>query len=475
MPEFTRQGLPVRVAVHAFGAYPLFVHQLIAQSRKVRDEVEWRVILSNDRHLDLMLRVLPASSIAVIDWQRKDLAPGDRFSNVHQAIDAEKRQFKRLPGAVQVQRANAAFASVVTALRDWEPTHALATGVEGVDGKAFIAAAKHLEIPILVPTSARMFGGIYFSSDEFETIPGLPPNHEHRRRAADFIDAYRSAPTTASPRISHAPSSLMIPAEPTQLKRLYGWAKRSARDPSSIEIDHVRAALLNRFPAARDRMWRTKALAKRRFHDLPRAGRPSQPYVYFPLQYSPESSINSLSPYFIDQMRVIDLVRLTLPVGMQVVVKEHPSMIGLRASSFMHQLSRKSGVLLAHVDTNSIELIRGADLTVSVTGTAVAEAYLLGRPAISLGPCLPAELAGQADLSLGVEEMLRQASSVSDEDRIASVARLLAVREEVNFLTPGLDGEPMLNPENVDRFRQALYRNLGMEGSSRMTSRPFRQ
>ena len=427
------------------------------------DGVQWRVLLGSTRHWDSIRSVLPESSIRVIDYKRRITATDNGGWPIHQSVDAEKRQFKRLPSEVQVSRAEGIRASTLAALREWQPSLSLATGVEGADGKIFIEASKHLGIRTVVPTGARMFGGMYFAPDEFETLPDSEIRPEFQQAAQRFIQEYRSKPLPAN---WHVQFPLTVPAEDGRESLVMTgklWAARTLRDPRSFEWDHLRAALMNRMPRTRDAYWNVKASAKGHLYDLDLQQLPQQPYVYYPLQYSPESSINSLAPYYVDQERAIDLLRHSLPSGMRIVVKEHPSAAGVRSRHLLQRLRRKSGVLVSHVKTDPRRLIENALLTVSVTGSAVAEAFLLGCPSIALAPCLPGQLSGVAEVTRGLESWASDASAVSDNDRVRAVARVLAVRQSANFCSPGLPEEPMLNPFNVEVYRHALLALLGAQ------------
>src|SRR5262249_19659729 len=119
-------------------------------------------------------------------------------------------------------------------------------------------------------------------------------------------------------------------------------------------------------------------------------------FVYYPLQMTPESSINTPAPYFVDQTRAIDAIRFAMPNDHMLVVKEHPAAIATstRPRSFMQALRRRAGVTVVDYRTDGGTLIDRAALTVSVTGTSTLEAFLLGRPALTLGPSLIATYIG---------------------------------------------------------------------------------
>lgn len=78
---------------------------------------------------------------------------------------------------------------------------------------------------------------------------------------------------------------------------------------------------------------------------------------------TPESSINTLEQYFIDQEKLIDM-----PNNFYLLVKEHPVMIGFRDTQFY-----KSGVMLVDPQISTIKLI---ELVITITGTVGLESYL---------------------------------------------------------------------------------------------------
>ncbi len=114
-------------------------------------------------------------------------------------------------------------------------------------------------------------------------------------------------------------------------------------------------------------------------------GKP-QKFIFFPLQMTPESSINTLESYFVDQLKLIDLIRLNMPHNFFLLVKEHPVMIGERKSNFYNEINKKSGVLLVKNNLSTKKLIKMASLIITITGTVGLEAYLDDRKTLMFGP-----------------------------------------------------------------------------------------
>lgn len=108
-------------------------------------------------------------------------------------------------------------------------------------------------------------------------------------------------------------------------------------------------------------------------------------YAFFPLQFQPESNIDAVSPYYNNQLDVARMFALALPGDYSLVVKEHPAMAGLRSPSFYKKLDRTPNVKLIDYRVSSEEVLRGADIVLSVSGTVISEAAFLNKPVIQIG------------------------------------------------------------------------------------------
>ena len=106
-------------------------------------------------------------------------------------------------------------------------------------------------------------------------------------------------------------------------------------------------------------------------------------FVFFPLHFSPESSINTPAPFYIDQERVVDEILLNDP--RMLVLKEHPALYGKRPLSFYRKILRKPNVYFVDSNHNIHDLISRCETVVSVTGTVVIEAFFKNKPFVQLG------------------------------------------------------------------------------------------
>jgi len=115
----------------------------------------------------------------------------------------------------------------------------------------------------------------------------------------------------------------------------------------------------------------------------------NKPFVYFPLHKEPEIALNQAAPEVTSQQALIVSVSRDLPAGVLLVVKEHVVSVGNRPDGFYEQIAALPNVVLLSPHENSIEVVRNADATIAIFGTAGLEAALLGRPVISFARRIP--------------------------------------------------------------------------------------
>ena len=108
-------------------------------------------------------------------------------------------------------------------------------------------------------------------------------------------------------------------------------------------------------------------------------------YIYFPLQFQPEETIDVIAPYFSNQIETARQVAMSLPDDYTLVVKEHPAMVGLRPPSYLKKIARTANVKLIDYRIPSETVLKGADLVVSPSSTTVSEAAFYRVPSIQLG------------------------------------------------------------------------------------------
>jgi hypothetical protein len=373
-------------------------------------------------------------------------------------LASEKRNYKSGPANAQRERAMEIYRQTRRFMQAFQPTNALVSQVEGFDGKAFIATAKELGAKIAVPTSARNLEGTYFSPDDHETLPAYARIGAEvwTESAERFVGEFRLNPRPAAPK-SISQSERLDDFHPPLAKRAFHAFRRWMTVPGGFQPDFLRVSLLNNLPVIRDLIWAARRKRNEKFFDIGSLEKLPKKFVFYPLQYTPESSINTPAPYFVDQMRAIDAIRFAMPGDCTLVVKEHPACILLRSSEFVRRLQRTAGVAVARFSLPSIELCKRAVATISVTGTATFEAMLLGKTALCLGPNLVSDFLGGV---CSIEELPQRLNGLPNKEpapdaAVPAVAALMNARYDTYFSCPGIPDEPVLRRDNIAKLLNA--------------------
>ncbi len=108
-------------------------------------------------------------------------------------------------------------------------------------------------------------------------------------------------------------------------------------------------------------------------------------FILFPLQVEQEASLLVQARFFTDQISVIENIAKCIPLGCLLYVKEHFAAFGRRNNEFYKRIAQFSNVRLIHPEENTINLIRKAELIVTISSTLGWEALLLNKPVIVLG------------------------------------------------------------------------------------------
>lgn len=467
----------MNVVLHGFGTFPVFFYHLIQYSKQCNADIEWSILLSTPHFQDVFEKLIGANNVRVLDTRiseaNKQCVVIDTVSYPEQLyidIAAEKRPTLNASASDLENKAKWMFHQAQAFMIEMNADVALVSQVEGVDGKIFIRSAQSLSVEVAVPTGLRNIGGIYFSPDEFESFPNYANDgaEQFRFQAEEFIKQFRDNPTPAwSVNCASDEETLDTLRKPI-VNRVVNFVKYAVSDGSNFKLDKVRAALLNNIPIVRNTIWRLNTQRNSRLCNINTVRDLPKKFIFFPLQYTPESSINTPAAFFLDQMRAVDAIRFNMPPDYTLVVKEHPACIETRGGGLLKKLLKTPGVRVAKYDLNTAKICAKADLVVSVTGTVVMEAFMLGRPSMALGKALPSEVIGGttgiSELAQKLSLLLSEEYSISEEEKVSSLARIFSIQTKAVFTGPGIPGEPALKPSNIERFYQGFMKHCKKQG-----------
>ena len=111
----------------------------------------------------------------------------------------------------------------------------------------------------------------------------------------------------------------------------------------------------------------------------------SMDYAFFPLHKEPEVTLLVYSRPYLNQIEVIRNLARSLPVGMKLVVKEHPGAIGYRSLSYYKKILSIPNVLLASPVIGSRDVVKNARLVCVISGGIGLEAAIMKKPVLTLG------------------------------------------------------------------------------------------
>ncbi len=191
-------------------------------------------------------------------------------------------------------------------------------------------------------------------------------------------------------------------------------------------------------------------------------------YVLFGFHKQPESSIDVCGRYYDDQAQnVLNLWR-QLPPGWLLVIKEHSNAVGDRSPEFFRRLLKYPGIVLMHEKADSHELIRGAQLVASNTGTMSLEAALMDVPAITFSRVVFNRLnrcrhCGWEDMAAydNLEALID--SIRSEPDNRAEYSEFVMANSWRGMPSDVYSMPSVLDPENIAGIAAAVYSLIGQQ------------
>ncbi len=197
------------------------------------------------------------------------------------------------------------------------------------------------------------------------------------------------------------------------------------------------------------------------FWDIKEYNQLPKNFVFFPLQLYPEATTLIVSPY--SQHCIIKEISKRIPMGWYLVVKEHPSAVGIRHLSFYRKLKKYPNVKIASPELNASELIRRSKVVFSLNGTPILESIILKRPVIFTGPskydCFG--LGVRSKNILEFDKLIDKALSIkfNENDILYMIISIIATSCKFNFNSPFYD-KSVMNKENMIKIANCILQKL---------------
>jgi len=457
----------MKIVAYCFGAFPLFFVEAV----KLSKDILWLAIIPSYHHRAILEKSLGKENVFYLqdhlnhemskEVNREELInyPGAIFRD----IAADKVVMKTLDKDYQFKNAFHTYRCYKQFLQKVKPDAVFFSIIETHDAMILYKICIELGIEVILYVNNRNFGGSFFSSEYFGGLPSYikttPLDKTCFNKAKSFVSEFRK--NFKSPDIIVSPpkeEDKLNWSKPTFISRSYKYLDCliNNREPHHItESTFYQKIKMNLFHL-NNKLIYLRGIRSKKYFDIFNINQLPKKFIYYPLQLTPESSINTPAPFFFDQLRAIDLLLYNMPSDHLLVVKEHPVSFGLRPFSFYDSLKKRPGVVFADAFIPSIQITKKAALTVSVTGTACLEAFLLGLPSMHFGKTFFTDQISFAS-HINLENDLASAmfNRPSDEKIIDFTARVfMASKDFIIFdpTDPYRDANLIINKKNILSF-----------------------
>jgi hypothetical protein len=128
-----------------------------------------------------------------------------------------------------------------------------------------------------------------------------------------------------------------------------------------------------------------KSITKRMYMDEKRSRGfiKSNQYIFYPIQYFRESRVTMRAPEFYNQLWLIEYLSRSLPLGYELVVKDHPQQLGALPLSQIRSINNYATTIAPSIPARKV--IKHADAIITLNNTVGYEAVMTGKPVLTLG------------------------------------------------------------------------------------------
>ena len=350
-------------------------------------------------------------------------------------------------------------------------TRGITLHLNGLKEEAVTARARG--IPFRFFYAARVENNYFWAHSELIDYPGVArAYHELKTSQFDPIELATQyyADVGQRRRIIEAHPLLRFISRlvSTTLGYMYRWKHRDQFGPGYYYSSMVKYLLRNYVDMKKMRPPRTSPLADIKGRRI----------VYFPLHTEPEMSLHWMSPEYFDQLWAIASLARDLPADCVLAVKETVYGVGRRPRDYYDQILRLRNTAIVDMFELGLDVVKAADVVVTISGTAGLEAAFLGKPVILFGRhnfynCVPHVrlVTREEDLKAALDWAL--SPSFDHEKARRDGARLRAATLKASFdvgkysnMTPNA-----FNDVDVQRATDALVADLSMYPAMRATTR----
>ncbi len=108
--------------------------------------------------------------------------------------------------------------------------------------------------------------------------------------------------------------------------------------------------------------------------------------IYFPFHVQMDYGLTVRSPQYFDQLDLVNKISKIIPEGYMLVAKEHPASVGgFNPDNIAKVISENKNFRLLHPLNNTFDILKNAELVITINSKSGAEAVMMGKHVIALG------------------------------------------------------------------------------------------
>lgn len=324
-------------------------------------------------------------------------------------------------------------------------------GFASILASFFVARSRDIDNLFIEPSFFR--GRVFFVRNSLAALPLAGPTGKPAdREVVDYLDTAVRAKSAVIPRkdAHHYRTASKKIFDPRHMQRLVEKLSDKYLLGKREEFEHIGGHIVRHVRMA----VKSRVLAYY-YQSLPE----HQPFVYYPLHVPADVALTLRSPAYLDQYALIDYLCRVTPYPYQVVIKEHPALVGAvdfrRIQALLHD---HDNLILLNAKINNFTVLAAASVVVTVNSKSGAEALLLRKPVLVLGDAFyrPCSLIRRVECLGDLEPTLQQ--TISSPPRLP--------RDDIygyfqDVWENSLPGELYhTEPENIAIFALSLKRML---------------
>lgn len=184
-------------------------------------------------------------------------------------------------------------------------------------------------------------------------------------------------------------------------------------------------------------------------------------YIYFPFHVPHDVQLTSRSRLFYFQEGFVEYLSRIIPYGHKLYIKEHPASIGGHSFPVLRNVIKQhNNVILIHPRTNSYDLIKNAELIISINSKVGFEAIMQGEKVVVVG-----------DAFYKHKGVTYDVDNLNDLEKVINVAlnSEAPTKEKImNFLIKAYQWSYpcelfLMEKENIERSYESFYSYLKTE------------